>query len=460
MDFSKYKHVHCLGIGGIGLSAVAEILLDRGYVVSGTDIHPSKVTRHLEYLGIKVFTEHKPENVEGIDAIVYSAAVSDENPEVIRAKQLGIPLFSRAEVLGMIMDDYENSVAICGTHGKTTVTSMTSLILRNAKYRPTILVGGNLPQINGNVEIGSTKYFVTEACEYMDSFLQLKPSIGVILNIDSDHLDYFKDIEHIVKSFGTFVEQIPPTGIIIAFGDNPFVRSILRDHNNKITYGYSESNDFYAENIKFNENGYPSFDICHKGNKVASLELSVPGEHNVLNAMASFVTASYLGVDISVIQETLRAYSGTNRRFDYMGTTDKGVKVIDDYAHHPTEIKATLSAAKNVKHNKLWLIFQPHTYTRTKALFNEFVDAFVDADVVILTDIYAAREKDVYNISSYKLMMAMKAKHPDRPVYYVKDFEDIEKYIEKFAGKDDIVMTMGAGDVYKVGDMLLHKDEQ
>ena len=459
MDFSKYKRVHCLGIGGIGLSAVAEILRDRGYIVSGTDIHPSKVTRHLEYLGIKVFTEHKPENVEGVDAIVYSAAVSEENPEVVRAHQLGIPLFSRAEVLGMIMDDYENSVAICGTHGKTTVTSMTSLILRNAQYKPTILVGGNLQQINGNVEIGGTKYFVTEACEYMDSFLQLKPSIGVILNIDSDHLDYFKTMDHIVQSFSTFVEQIPPHGIIIAFGDNPFVRSILKDHTNKITYGYSESNDFYAENIKFNENGFPGFDICNKGSKVASLELNVPGEHNVLNAMAAFVTTSYLGVDIPVIQQTLKEYSGTNRRFDYIGTTEKGVKVIDDYAHHPTEIKATLAAAKNVKHNKLWLIFQPHTYTRTKALFNEFVDAFLDADVVILTDIYAAREKDVYNISSYKLVTAMKAKHPDKPVYYVKDFEDIAKYIEKFAGKDDIVMTMGAGDVYKVGDMLLHKEE-
>ena len=459
MDFSKYKRIHCLGIGGIGLSAVAEILLSRGYIVSGTDIHPSKVTRHLEYLGIKVYTSHEPENVEGVDAIVYSAAVSEENPEVKKAKELGIPLFSRAEVLGMIMDDYENSVAICGTHGKTTVTSMTSLILRNANYKPTILVGGNLPQINGNVEIGGTRYFVTEACEYMDSFLQLRPSIGVILNIDSDHLDYFKDMEHIVKSFSTFVEQIPPHGIIIAFGDNPFVRSILKEHDNKITYGYSESNDYYAEDIKFNENGCPVFEICTAGVRIAEIELNVPGEHNVLNAMAAFVTASYLGVDAKTITSTLHEYSGTNRRFDYIGTTEKGVRIIDDYAHHPTEIKATLAAARNVKHNKLWLIFQPHTYTRTKALFSEFTDAFVDADVVILTDIYAAREKDVYNISSYKLVNAIKAKHPDRPVYYVKDFEDIVKYIEKFAGKDDIVMTMGAGDVYKVGDMLLHKEE-
>ena len=458
-DISKYKKIHCLGIGGIGLSAVAEILNDRGFIVSGTDINPSKVTDHLQSAGIKIYTSHEPENVDDVDAIVYSAAVSEENPEVIRARELGLPLFSRAQVLGMIMDDYENSIAICGTHGKTTVTSMTSLILRNADFKPTILVGGELPQIHGNVEIGGTGYLVTEACEYMDSFLELRPSIGVILNIDSDHLDYFKDMDHIVKSFSTFVERIPEDGLVIAFGDNPFVRSILKDYPHKITYGYSEGNDFYAENMKFDENGNPTFDICRKGQKITSIELSVPGEHNVLNALAAFVTTSYLGADAEVIARTLKEYTGTGRRFDFNGTTDKGVKIIDDYAHHPTEIKATLSAAKNVKHKKLWLIFQPHTYTRTKALFDEFVDAFDGTDVLVLTDIYAAREKDIYNISSYKLMNAIKSKYPDKDVYYVKDFEDIVKYIEKFATEDDIVMTMGAGDVYKVGDMLLHKDE-
>ena len=454
-DFSDYKRVHCLGIGGIGLSAVAEILADNGHVVSGTDLKPSDITRHLESIGMKIYYEHKPENVEGVDAIVYSAAVSDENPELVRAKELGIPLFSRAEVLGMIMKKYENSIAICGTHGKTTVTSMTSLILRNADYKPTILVGGNLPQINGNVEIGGSKYFVTEACEYMDSFLQLRPSIGVILNIDSDHLDYFKDIDHIVQSFRQFVEQIPEGGIIIAYGDNPFVKNILKDRNNKMTYGYSESNDFYAENIEFDENGYPSYDICHDGHRISRVNLSVPGEHNVLNSMAAFVTAAFLKVDIPVITGTLAEYRGTHRRFDFTGVTANGVKVIDDYAHHPTEIKATLAAAKNVRHNKLWLIFQPHTYTRTKALFDEFVDAFDDADALILTDIYAAREKDVYDISSYKLMQAMKAKYPDREIYYVKDFEDIASYINKFAREGDIAMTMGAGDVYKVGELLI-----
>ncbi len=454
-DFSQYKRVHCLGIGGIGLSAVAEILQDNGHIVSGTDLKPSEITANFERKGMKIFYSHEPENVEGVDAIVYSAAVSDENPEVVRAKELGIPLYSRAQVLGYLMDHYENSVAICGTHGKTTVTSMTSLILRNADYKPTILVGGNLEQIKGNVEIGGNEYFVTEACEYMDSFLQLRPSIGVILNIDSDHLDYFKDMDHIVNSFRTFVEQIPEGGIVIAYGDNPFVKGILKDRSNKMTYGYSEVNDFYADNVEFDENGYPSYDICRKGNKITRVELSVPGEHNVLNSMAAFVTAAFLGVDFKIIKDTLKDFRGTHRRFDFTGVTDKGVKVIDDYAHHPTEIKATLSAAKNVKHNRLWLVFQPHTYTRTKALFDEFVDAFGDADTLILTDIYAAREQDVYNISAYKLYSTMKAKYPDRNIFYVKDFEDIVNYIKKVAEADDIVMTMGAGDVYKVGELLL-----
>ena len=456
VEIDKYKRIHYLGIGGIGLSAVAEILKDNGHTVTGTDIQVSEVTEHLESIGIKVFREHVAENVDNVDAVVYSAAVSDENPEVVRARELGIPLFSRAEVLGMLMENYRSSIAICGTHGKTTVTSMTSLILRNAEYRPTILVGGNLPEINGNVEIGSNDYFVTEACEDMDSFLNLKPSIGVILNIDSDHLDYFKDMDHIVKSFRTFVEQIGDEGTIVAYGDNPFVKDVLKDHSNKITYGYSESCDYYAENIVFDDMGFPSFDICHEGNKVAEIKLAVPGEHNVLNSMAAFATARHLGVDVRTIRDTLAAFGGTHRRFDFTGITDGGVKVIDDYAHHPTECRATIAAASNVKHNRLWIVFQPHTYTRTKALFNEFTECFTGADVLVLTDIYAAREKDVYDISTEKLYNSMKELHPDKEIYYIGDFDRIADFIKSNAASGDMVITMGAGDVYKVGELILN----
>lgn len=454
-DISKFKRIHCLGIGGVGLSAVAEILQDNGHVVSGTDINRSDITGHLNKVGIKVFYEHKAENVDDVDAIVYSNAVSDTNPEIVRAKERRIPIFSRAEVLGMLMNNYKHSIAVCGTHGKTTVTSMTSLILRDAKYEPTILVGGNVDEIKGNVEIGDTNYFVTEACEYMDSFLHLTPTIGVLLNIDSDHLDYFKDMDHIVKSFKAFVSNIPRKGIIIAFGENPFVKEALRGLNNVITYGYTDSNDFYAENVSFDDSGFPEYDICHEGKVLCHLHLGVPGEHNVLNSMAAYVTARYLGVGDDVIAGTLKHFKGTHRRFDFTGVTKNGAKIVDDYAHHPTEIKATLSAASKVKHNKLKVVFQPHTYTRTKALFEEFVDSFDHVDSLIITDIYAAREKDVYGVSSYQLVNAIKAEYPDREVYYVQDFEDIVKYLAANAEKDDIVMTMGAGDVYKIGQMML-----
>ncbi len=457
-DISKYKKIHCIGIGGIGLSAVAEILEDNGHIVSGSDMKESEVTDHLEKKGIKVFYEHRAENVDGCDLLVYSAAVSSENPEMVRARELGIPTITRAEALGMIMEQYRNSIAVCGTHGKTTTTGMISLILRNAKYQPTILVGGNLPEINGNVEIGSNEYFVTEACEYMDSFLSLHPTVGVILNIDSDHLDYFKDIDHITRSFMQFAHQIPKGGILVAYNGNPFVQEVLKSVSNYVTYGYSKDGDFYAENTVFDENGYPIFDICSKGKKICTIHLSVPGEHNILNAMAAFAVCFKLGVEPEVIAETLHSFTGTHRRFDYTGTTKNGVVVIDDYAHHPTEIKATLSAAAKVKHNKLWCVFQPHTYTRTKALFKEFTEAFDNVDVLILTDIYAAREKDIYGISSFKLMRSMREKYPDREIYYVSDFEDIAKYLNKKAEAGDIIMTMGAGDVYKVGELVLGKN--
>ncbi|MBM6991228.1 MAG: UDP-N-acetylmuramate--L-alanine ligase [Mobilibacterium timonense] len=457
IDISKYKNIHCIGIGGIGLSAVAEILNNVGCTVTGSDMKRSEVTEHLESLGIRISYEHKAENVEGADIIVYSVAVADDNPEIVRAKELGIPEVTRAQMLGAIMEKYRHSVAICGTHGKTTTTSMISLILRNAKYEPTILVGGNVPEIKGNVEIGKHEYFVTEACEYMDSFLNLRPSLGVLLNIDSDHLDYFKDIDHIKASFRQFVTQIPEDGMVVAYGENPFVKEVLKGVKNKITYGYSEGNDYYAENISFDTFGFPQYDICSKGKTLCHIHLGVPGEHNVLNSMAAYAACHYLGVSDEVICETLVSFHGPHRRFDFVGVTGDGVQMIDDYAHHPTEIMATLKAARNVKHDKLWCVFQPHTYTRTKALFDEFVDAFKDVDTLIVTDIYAAREKDVYGVSSYKLVQAMKEKHPERDVHYIQDFEDIAKYLERHAKKDDIVITMGAGDVYKVGRMMLGK---
>ncbi len=455
INLSEYKNIHCIGIGGIGLSAIAEILISRGYHVSGSDMKQSDITDNLEKHGAKIYIGHRAENVETADLIVYSAAIAEENPEIIRAREKNIPLAGRAEVLGVLMDDFENSIAISGTHGKTTTTSMVSLILEQAKLEPTILVGGNLAEIGGNVKVGCSKFFVTEACEYRDSFLQLRPKIEVILNIDSDHLDYFKDIEHIVSSFDKFAKIVPEDGKIIAYDANPFVNQVIRDIPGAITYGDNENCTYYITNVAFDGNGMPVFDVNYQGEHLGKVKLSVPGEHNILNAVGAFACCHQLGVSPQTIIDTLDKFKGTQRRFDIVGTTSDGVKLVDDYAHHPTEIKATLSAAHNIPHNRLWCLFQPHTYTRTLALFDDFAEAFAEADILILAEIYAAREKNIYKISSKELAEEIKRVHPDKKVYYMDTFEEIANYVKKNAEKDDLVITMGAGDIYKVGELII-----
>ena len=457
IDLSQYKKIHCIGIGGIGLSAIAEILLSRGYEVSGSDMKESAETARLASKGARVFIGHRAENADEADLLVFSAAVGHDNPEMKRAEERGIPILSRAQMLGLLMQEYENSIAVSGTHGKTTTTSMVSLILDRAKLEPTILVGGNLAEIGGNVKVGHSRYFITEACEYMDSFLSLKPKIEIILNIDSDHLDYFKDIDHIVSSFDKFAQLVPASGTIIAYDANPFVNQVIRDLDNVVTFGLSENCDYYAANIQFNEEGMPAFDVCHDGQLLSRVQLAVPGEHKSLNALAAFTCACALGVEPQLTKETLERYHGTQRRFDIVGTTAKGVKIVDDYAHHPTEIKATLSASENVPHNKLWCIFQPHTYTRTIALFDEFAEAFEKADKLILAEIYAAREKNIYKISSAQLAEKIKETHPHKEVLFMEDFAAIADYVDDQAQRGDMVITMGAGDIYKVGEMLLER---
>ncbi len=455
IDLIKFKTIHCIGIGGIGLSAIGEILLSRGYNVTGSDMKESDITTKLAAKGARIYIGHRAENVENADLIVYSAAVSNENPELAYAAANGIPAISRAEMLGILMDEYENSIAISGTHGKTTTTSMVSLILENAKVEPTILVGGNLAEIGGNVKVGHSKFFVTEACEYVDSFLSLRPKIEVILNIDSDHLDYFKDIDHIVSSFDKFAKLVPQNGLIVAYEANPFVNQVIKNLNNVVTFGFNEHCTYCADDVVFNENGWPSFNVIKDGEVLSRVQLSVPGEHNILNSMAAFACCHSLGIDAGIIAETLNKYHGTQRRFDIIGTTANGIKVVDDYAHHPTEIKATLSACQNVPHNRLWVLFQPHTYTRTLALFDEFAEAFEKTDELILTEIYAAREKNIYKISSAQLVEKIKETYPDKHVRFIEKFEEIAEYVKANAGAGDLVLTMGAGDIYKVGDLIL-----
>ncbi len=463
INLANCNQIHCIGIGGIGVSAIAEILLSRGKTVTGSDMKESAMTDRLIEQGAIVYLGHREKNVEGADLVIYTNAVSTDNPELKRAKELGIPAVTRAEALGALMTEYSYSIAISGTHGKTTTTSMVSLILKRAAFDPTILVGGTLSELGGNVAVGRGEYFVTEACEYMDSFLSLSPKIEIILNIDSDHLDYFKDINHITRSFDKFASYVPQDGMIVAYDANPFVHSVIKGKPGVVTFGLSDNCDYFAENIEWTDEGRPVFDVCTGGEgkakkRLGRVQLAVPGEHNILNALAAFACCHRLDAPVDVIIETLHDFTGTDRRFDITGTTEAGVQVIDDYAHHPTEIKATLAAASKIPHNLLWCCFQPHTYTRTLALFDQFADAFADADVLILAEIYAAREKNIYKISSEKLAEEIRSKHPSKAVVFIPTFEEIADYVYEHAKKGDVVLTMGAGDIYKVGELILNKD--
>ena len=457
VDLTNHRNIHCIGVGGIGVSALAKILVSRGYNVSGSDMKESDMTDELKALGVRIYIGHRSENVEGADLVIYSAAIAPENPEMKRAQELGIEMAGRAELLGTLMNEFKTSIAVSGTHGKTTTTSMVSLILEHADLHPTIFVGGNLAEIGGNVKVDNGDYFVAEACEYRDSFLNLRPDIEIILNIDSDHLDYFKDIEHIVSSFDKFVSFVPEEGTIIAYDANPFVNEVIKGHSNAVTFGYNKNSVYYISDVAFSD-GMPSFHMNYNGEDYGKIQLAIPGEHNILNAAAAFACCHGLGVDPQVIKSTLEKFTGTERRFDVKGIYGKGFKLVDDYAHHPAEIKATLNAADNLPHNKLWCLFQPHTYTRTLALFDQFADAFSKADVLILADIYAAREKNIYEISSEKLMNEIKREHPDKEVMFIKDFDDMADYVLSNADEGDLVITMGAGDIYRVGDIIKAKD--
>ncbi|HHY90205.1 MAG TPA: UDP-N-acetylmuramate--L-alanine ligase [Clostridiales bacterium] len=447
------QHIHFIGIGGIGMSAIAEILLQFGYKISGSDMKSSKITEKLKKQGVEIFLGHHPDHLPLCDLVIYTTAVKEDNPELVRARELNIPAISRAEALGLLMKKFANSIAVSGTHGKTTTTSMISLILEHSGFDPTILVGGELDEIGGNVKIGNSNYLVTEACEYKGNFLNLFPKIGVILNIDLDHLDYFKNIQHITDTFTKFGQLIPEDGFLIAFADDPNVQQILPYmHCNIITYGLNSNADYRAVNISLDENGFPVFDVNAQGQPLGQFHLSIPGKHNVCNALASIACCRTLGVPAEQIKKFLSVFKGTHRRFDILGIVD-GITVVDDYAHHPTEVRATLAGAAKVPHNRIWSVFQPHTYTRTKALLHDFARSFAEADKIIITDIYAAREADTGIIHAKDLAEAIRKQHKD--VIYNHDFHQIVEYLKKEIQPKDLILTMGAGNIYQVGQMLL-----
>lgn len=454
IDFRHPCSVYFVGIGGISMSGLAELLADAGFKVSGSDRSPSPVTEILEEKGIKVFYGQRAENItDSIDCVIFTAAILPDNPEYIAAHEKSLPCLTRGQLLGQIMKNYRIPVAVSGTHGKTTTTSMVSEILLAADTDPTLAVGGMLKDIGGNMRIGGKEYFVTEACEYTNTFLDFAPKIGLILNIDADHLDFFKDLADIRNSFHRFARLLPPDGCLIINGDIENLEEITGGLACRVlTFGSGAGSDYYPSDISYNEMGYPSFTLWGPDRQERRFSLQVPGEHNIYNAMAAVALADLLSIDGAVISGALHAYKGTDRRFEYKGSFG-GVTVIDDYAHHPTEIRATLKAAANYPHKTLWCVFQPHTYSRTKAFLKEFARALTLADKVVLADIYAARETDNLGISSETLQREIQALGQE--CYYFASFEEIEKFLLENCINGDMLITMGAGDVHKIGENLL-----
>ncbi len=467
---NKPCNVHFVGIGGISMSGLAEILLDLGYTVSGSDAKESEVTDKLTSLGAKISYGHDYSNVtSNTDYVVFTAAVKSDNPELVSARDKGITCLTRAELLGQIMTLYKTSVSVAGTHGKTTTTSMLAEIMLAYECDPTILVGGMLKTIGGNLRIGHSDFLVTEACEYTNSFLSFPSNINIILNVREDHLDFFKDIDDIRHSFRVFADNLGSNGTLII---NSGVDNLSYFTDNLaakyVTFGLdSQKSDFYAKNIMYNEFACPSFDVykriinCENGacsiageKCLAHVELKIPGEHNILNALAAYAAAAVMKIPDEFIKTGLNSYSGTDRRFQYKGQFN-GVTVVDDYAHHPDEIEATLTAARNYPHKTLWCVFQPHTYTRTKSLMKEFAKALTLADKVVLAKIYPARETDDLGISSDTLRKEIE--NLGKKVCYIDNFDDIEKFLLENCINGDLLITMGAGDVVLIGENLVKK---
>ena len=457
LDFNEKKKIHFTGIGGISMSALAEIMLERGFTVTGSDSMKSDITTHLEELGATVYYGQRGENVaDDVDLLVYTAAVKDDNPELMTAKQLGIPIMTRASFLGAMMKNYDVAIGVAGTHGKTTTTSMLSQIMLTAKTDPTILVGGIMPAIKGNTRVGHSDIMITEACEYTNSFLEFSPSIGIILNIAEDHLDFFKDINDIRKSFRRYAELIPKHGALIISSDIENLEEITDGLECKvITFGSDpEKSDYSAKDVVFNNDVTAGYTLIYKGEDQGYIKLNGTGRHNVQNSLAAIAAANFMRIQKGFILQGLKEYCGTERRFQYKGMLGEA-RIIDDYAHHPDEIRATISTLKTFDYNKMWVVFQPHTYSRTKALLTDFAKELSEADAVVLADIYAAREKNTYNISSEDLKAELEKLGTE--VYYFPTFDEIENFLLENSKPNDLLITMGAGDVVKIGDHLLGK---
>lgn len=449
---SNVKKIHFVGIGGSGMCPLAEILRKRGYELTGSDNSESETLDRIRSYGIPVTMGHKPENVDGAELVVYTAAVKQDNPELVAAREKGIPTVERSVMLGMVTRRYQNSIAVSGTHGKTTTTAMITQVLMGAGVDPSAVIGGKLPLIGANGRAGGSNTIVCEACEYVDTFLQLTPAVSVILNIDADHLDYFKNVENIIRSFHQFSEQT--TKLLVVNGDNAnSMKAVEGIALPILTFGFDPKNDYWADDVEPTKGAREHFTIRKHGEKLADVTLSIPGRHNIYNALAAFAVAHSMGLEPAVIAANLHAFTGVHRRFEILGNFG-GITVADDFAHHPTELTATLTAAKQMGFHAIWAVFQPHTYSRTYLLLNEFAKALAIPDHVVLSEILAVREENTYHIYAKDL-----ADKVPGSVWF-KTFEEITNYVTKKAEPGDLILTLGGGDVYKCAHQIVARYQQ
>ncbi len=447
-QYKKFSHIHFVGIGGVSMSSLALILKRQGKEVTGSDSGDGPTITKLKDAGITVYREHAAENATGCDLLVYTAAISDNNAELVYARENNIPMMERAVLLGYMMAEFKNSIAVSGTHGKTTVTSLITSVFTAAKKDPTVLVGANLKAIGGNYCLGQSDFSIYEACEYVNSFHHFYPHCGVILNIDEDHLDFFKDLDAIKESFARFTDNLDPDGFLVINGDDPncdFVREYYK--GNTLTFGLDTKDDCRAENITLC-NGYPQFDIYFADRFITRITLKIPGRHNILNALSAACVALHYELEPDTIKAGLEAFTGADRRFECKGTCN-GATVLDDYAHHPTEIRATLLSAKDAAEGKVYVVFQPHTFTRTYYLMEEFAEALSLADHTILTDIYAAREINKVGVNILELRDRIPGAR------YISKFEDIAATLKQELKKGDMAILMGAGNVNTIAKLLV-----
>lgn len=445
--FINAKRIHMIGIGGSGMCPIAELLLSRGFIVTGSDRSDNANVKRLREFGVTVYNEHVGDNINGADLVAFSAAVPSTNPEMVAADEARVPKMERSELLGAITRCYDNVIGVSGTHGKTTVSSMITQILLINKQNPNAVIGGKLPMANSSCVVGESETLVCESCEFVDSFLQFSPDITVLLNIDDDHMDYFKTMDNLKNSFKKFVSM---GKICYANGDDNHVKDVVSTIDAKVvTYGFGDDNDYCAKNMVGGKYGY-CFDVEYKGEIVGHLEMHAPGKHNVYNGLVSFAVCYEMGVEPGGIAEALASFTGAGRRFEFIGEA-KGITVVDDYAHHPTEMMATLQAAKTLDYKKVIVVFQPYTYSRVALLRDGMIESLSIADKVFMTPIVAAREENIYGVKSEDVTDALQ----DAEV--VADYDELAKKMIDAAGDGDLIITMGAGDIYKVAHIVLEK---